>query len=164
MISVFDVTPTIDVDSVETEVMSILGRDAGEVIVLAGASPVKDALVEDVLSADGPVEEILAPLERAEAEKVLTGGMPMTAEVLVEEPSMVDEVAEMSESTEVADEDPVKADSLAELSVGRGTVVDELMKMMPEAEERVTKEPVGDNELVSEPLIGSPSEPIAPRL
>lgn len=137
MISVFDVTPTIDVDSVETEVMSILGRDAGEVIVLAGASPVKDALVEDVLSADGPVEEILAPLERAEAEKVLT---------------------------EVADEDPVKADSLAELSVGRGTVVDELMKMMPEAEERVTKEPVGDNELVSEPLIGSPSEPIAPRL
>ena len=68
VISVLAVTPAIDVDRVETEIMLIVERDAGKVIVVVGEVPVP---------ALGSVGE------------GIIGGIPMTAVPLVEGPGVV---------------------------------------------------------------------------
>ena len=74
VISVFNVTPAIDVDCVDNETMLIVERDATEVMIPVGAEILAGEMLEVVLMGIVPV------LVKA----VLVGGFPMTTVPLVE--------------------------------------------------------------------------------
>lgn len=73
VISVFDVTPAIDVDCVDNETMLIVERDADEVIVPVGAV-LEEGLFEDEILAEEMLEVVPTGIVPVPVEAVPVGG------------------------------------------------------------------------------------------